>query len=368
MRLFGKVRALPSRWSSRRGTAMTETALLCFFIYAPVLMMIIIWGDMTLDKERALVAASYMAFSTQPLDDADLVERFFPTATGMSDGTQSIRSVSVEDDTAIDGPVFTLPSSRTGDYSAAGEPPEFDLQYKLYSLAVGRVHITYNLQAMPNGTVGFMATAQRIQNEAGQYLSREGIVQLADIPTNLGTFAAGQMLDLETDADSMAYTYYVATLTDLFNGRWNASGVSAGGVMGNTAPSLESRVGIRTRFTSPFLWDLEREASLGASGEDHYVDLKLARVGGEPGFEMHFGSRDLVSEDDSFRTGYTYLRNPQTQIDASRLRNDFYELSDQIFEYNGQKIHEMDDPLSREKGGDHLLFLSPGDPRPSQEP
>ncbi|MDP6439981.1 MAG: hypothetical protein QGH74_10130, partial [Candidatus Brocadiia bacterium] len=79
----------PDTRDRRRGAAMTETALLCLFVYAPVLMMVIIWGDMSLDKERAHVAAAYMAFATEPLGDADLVEQFFPTATGASDATRS---------------------------------------------------------------------------------------------------------------------------------------------------------------------------------------------------------------------------------------------------------------------------------------
>ena len=90
---------------------------------------------------------------------------------------------------------------------------------KLYSLAVGRVHITYELQAMPDGTVGFVATAQRDQNEAGRYLSREGIVRIGDLLVNLGTFPAGETLDLQTSASSTGYTRYVERLTDSYNGR-----------------------------------------------------------------------------------------------------------------------------------------------------
>lgn len=33
--------------------------------------------------------------------------------------------------------------------------------------------------------------------------------------------------------------------------------------MGNAAPTLESWAGLRTRFTSPFLWELERERFRG---------------------------------------------------------------------------------------------------------
>jgi len=340
---------------------MTETVLLCLFIYVPVLMMVIICGDMTLDKERAHAAAAYMAFASEPLDDAALASRFFPTATGGGDATMSVRSVAVEADQTVEGPLYGLPSGAAADY--AGSPPAFDLQYKLYSLAVGRVHITYELQAMPDGTVAFVASAQRDQNDAGRYLSREGIVQIGDLPVNLGTFPAGETLDLKTSAESAEYTQYVETLTDVFNGRWDAGGKFAGGLIGNAAPTLESRAGLRTRFKSPFLWELERGTFRGPGDERQSPPLNLPRVEGEPGFEMHFGATQWVPDDDSFKTGYTYLHNPQAQLDADYLRRDLYELSDRMFEYGGQRVYEIPDALSSERGEQHVRFLVPGDPR-----
>ena len=340
--------------SSRRGVAMTETALLCFFIYAPVLMMVIIWGDMTLDKERAHAATSYMAFSPEAMDDADLVALFYPTATGRSDPTLSVRTVAVEADELVEGPLYRLPAGTGGDYS--GEPPPFDLQYKLYSLAVGHVRMTYELQAQPDGTIGFVAGWERIQDEVGRYLTENEIVDLGPIPSGPLTVPVGGTLSLETGAASTRYSHYVKTLTDMFNGRWDASGQQVGGRMGNTAPSFESRAGIGTTFRSPFLWELERERFRGPSHERDYMDLKLPRIAGEPGFEMHFGAT-------AFWAGYTYLANPDARPDATRLRSDLYELSSEIFEHEGLGIYEMGDPLSLQRGEGHLLFLAPGDPR-----
>ena len=350
--------------SGRAGTAMTETAILCFFIYAPMLMMVIVWGDMTLDKERAHTASAYMAFAPEPMDDAALVNRFFPTATGQSDGTRSVRTVAVEADEMTEGPVYTLPGDTTRDYE--GPPPDFDLQYRLYSLAVGEVHITYELTAFPDGSVGFVATARRDQSEAGRYLSREGIVNVGELPGSLGPFPAGETIDIDTEAVSTRYTHYVETLTDMFSGNWNASGEVAGGLMNDAVPTLESRAGIRTRFKSPFLWELERE-SYGGVGEEAGGSEKLPRIDGDPGFEMHFGATGLIPEDDSFRTGYTYLRNPGSSLPGGRLRNDLYELSGRMFEHEGHRIHELQDPLSSERGERHLAFLEPGDPREQED-
>ena len=337
---------------------MTETVLLCVFIYAPVLMMVIVWGDMSLDKERAHAAAAYMAFEHDALSDADLVERFFPDATGQSDGKHSVRSVAVEEDAAEDGPVYTLPTG--GDYPG-GEPPPHDLQYRLYSLGVGELHVIIELVWLPDGTPAFVTRVEQQEDDVARYLGSNDIVHVGGWPTEPVT----QPIDdgdirIDTGANSGDYTYYVETLTDIFNGDWDAGAMPAGGVMANVSPTLESRAGLSTRFVSPFLAELEH----GAFGVHEGPDLDLPRIGGEPGFEMRFGTEESGVADDSFKTGYTYVRNPAATMNLSRLRNDLYELSDHIFDCDGQRVHEMPDPLSSEVGPQHIAFLTPGDPRP----
>ena len=189
----GKRQALGPR--SRRGAAMTETALLCLFIYAPLLMMVIVWGDMALDKERAHAAASYMAFSPERVDDSTLAAMFFPTATGVSDATLSVRSVAAEADELVEGPLYTLPRSGS-DYN--GAPPPFDLQYKLYSLAVGKVQVTHELQPFPDGTVGFVAQWRRIQDDVSRYLVQNDIVRLGPLFAGPVEVPAGETLPIET--------------------------------------------------------------------------------------------------------------------------------------------------------------------------
>jgi len=347
---------------------MTETALLCLFIYVPFLMMVIVWGDMTLDKERAHVASSYISFSPQRVSEELLVEEFFPFATGREDATLSVRTVSLEGDEAVEGPVYGLPTPGA-DY--AGAPPPFDLQYKLYSLAAGEVYVTYELQAMPDGTVDFVARWERRQDEVARYLTRNEIVNVGPQEEGPLYLPVGEELPIETGAPSTSYTRYVEVLTDVFNGRWNAQGFWAGGFIGNAAPTLESRAALSTTFVSPFLGGLERGDLLGWS---EGPDLEFPRVGGRPGFEMHFGTGPRVPEDDSFLGGYTYLRNPEAQISAGRVRTDMYELSDAMFSYpageGGEdlRLSEMPLPLSTERGEPHMAFLLPGDPRPSQQP
>jgi hypothetical protein len=350
------------RLSARHGTAMTELVLVSFFLYVPIVMMIIIWGDMTLDKERAHVAAAYMTFSTTAVDDEFLRQEFFPLATGARTGTMSEQAVAVDADDTTEGPLYELPTGG-GDYGL-GEPPEFDLQYKLYSLAAGEVFITYDLQATPDGRVDFMANVQIEQDDVARYLVQNQIVNTGQLASGSFQMPMEQALNLLTSADSKNYTHYVETLTNIFNGRWNAEGIYVGGEMGNVTPTYESETGLRTVFRSPFLWDLNKKMSLEPGFTSKSSDMGLQREQGDIAFTMHVGATDLTPKnDDSFKAGYSYLRNPNVVVSASRIRQDMYELSDTMFEYNGARIHEMESPLSTERGADDLRFLTPGDPR-----
>ena len=362
--------------SGRRGAAMTETALLCFFIYVPVLMMVIVWGDMTLDKERAHAAAAYMAFREESVDTAALRNQFFPGSGGGADPTGSVRTVEMdpsEDDRAEPGPEFELPGSQSGDYS--GEPPEFDLQYKLYSLAVGNAHVTRELQPLPDGGIGFVSRVERIRTDVSDYLIEHGIVRFsgwdeAEVAQELGEAGPDDMLQIDTGFSSRDYTEYVRTLTDVFNGQW--------GVMDNTMPRRESMAALETTFRSPFLWELERQETSPARGrseEPYLASGPLPRVGGEPGFRMRFGpgeERELA--DDSFETGYTYLRNSDARPDADQVWEDVHAVSPDLFDYpaTGVRMADMGNhtPLTTERtavGEADMVFLNAGDPRPTED-
>jgi len=354
-------------WRNRNGTAMTELALVSFFLYVPIMMMVIIWGDLSLDKERAQVAAAYMAFAQDSVDDEFLREEFFPLATGQSMGTLSERMVGVDADEILQpgdadyGLEYVLPSGG-GDYSV-GEVPEFDLQYKLYSLAAGEVFISYELQAMPDGTMGFLARVDIERDDTSRYLAQNEVVEVGTFDDHF-ELPAEEALNLLTNADSKNYTEYVQVLTDIFNGQWNAEGIYVGGEMGNVTPKFESVAGLTTVLRSPFLWDLNREMSIRPGFVDPTSDMDLPTQGGDPVFALHVGAAGAQPQnDDSFKIGYAYLQNPDARPSGGGLRADLYELSTAMFEHDGARIYEMADPLSTERGADHLRFLQPGDPR-----
>ncbi|MFW6044577.1 MAG: hypothetical protein ACOCR1_02420, partial [Planctomycetota bacterium] len=151
--------------------------------------------------------------------------------------------------------------------------------------------------------------------------------------------------------------------------------------MDNALSRRESVVALNTRFNSPFLTELERESTLADSPEeaDYVGGEPLPRVGGQPGFEMQFGpggERDLA--DDSFQTGYTYLRARDAGVSADNLWEHVNELDEALD--SPKFVGDEDDvtlaqmgrsrPRSTEKdtlGEDDMLYLEPGDPRPEDD-
>jgi hypothetical protein len=278
-----------------------------------------------------------------------------------------------EDDRAAEGPEFTLPSTPAGDYS--GDPPDFDLQYKLFSIAVPNTHVTKKLTTQ-GGSMGWEYQVHFDDNAITKYLRENDIVTL-EMPGSVGGTVGSQPdFEFDTAAESRAYTEYVRVLTDVFNGQW--------GAMDDTMPRMESMASLETTFQSPFLSELEREESAPSrerESEQYAGSGPLPRIGGQPGFRMEFGPDKDVdkeaengNEDDSFETGYAYLRNPDARPNADRPWEYVGALSDDgLFAYpeTGARLKDMGrtSPLSTERnesGEDHMSYLESGDPRPNE--
>ncbi len=343
------------------GLAMTETALLCFFLYVPVLMMVIIWGDMTLDKTRAHVAAAYSAFSGTAADTPQIQEVFFPGADGREDGLGQRRSAFVEDIELSAGPEFRLPETRAGDYSTE-HVPEHDLQYRLYSMAMGHMRVTTHT-VFDGGEVGLEHQIHQSRSQMARYLSEQGIVRIGSLPSTIRA-DPGEDVDIDTGADSRAYTRYVEVLTKMLNDA----------LTGGTMPRGESTAVLNTRMRSPFFRELEREEDLVGGPRDLIGDgLPLF-------FEMQFGPPDqLLSpwrEDESFHTGYAYLRNEPLRgyggrpllenlgnIGAGAVLTGSREMFSETVEGRDINPGNMPVALSESQGPDHIRFQQPGDPR-----
>jgi len=344
--------------SETRGIAMTETALLCFFLYVPVLMMVIIWGDMTLDKTRAHIAAAYVAFSGREPDTSELQNVFFPGADDREDGLGAIRSARVEDSRLTAGPRYELPHTRTGDYSVE-HPPDYDLQYRLYSMAMGHMWVTPRVDVF-GGEVNMRYRIHQTRSSMARYLSANRIVSIGSLPRTIDA-EAGETVEIDTGVDSRAYTAYVEVLTNMLND----------GLTGGPMPRGESEVVWSTRLRSPFFRELEREYD------------RPGRAGGLIGdglpdfFEMQFGPPDLLRDpwrdDDSFHTGYAYLRNAPLPAYGYHLLGDLGRIGDdgvlpetrEMFRktVEGRDINPGNMPMAHSEFEDHTMFLEPGDPR-----
>ena len=348
-----------------RGIAMTETALLCFFLYVPVLMMVIIWGDMTVDRTRAHIAGSYIAFRGAAPDETELRDIFFPGAAGQEDGMGAVRLAAVEYAAIDDGPRFQLPPTRYGNY--AGEPPEHDLQFRLYSMALGRTWITTHVDAS-GGEAGFIYHVHHLRNDMARYLSGEEIVNVGQLPSELPPVRPGESLELDTGTDSRAYTAYVEALTRMYNDA----------LTGGRLPRGEAAAVLRTRFRSPFFRELERRY------DRRTLRGRVAGEGLPQYFDMQFGPPDAPGRaapwryEDDFHTGYAYLRNPDAHPDGDSLLDDLSVISTggilpetrAMFRstVDGRDVNPgsmwRERALSEEIGPDHSRYLQPGDPRP----
>ena len=332
-----------------RGTAMTETALLCFFIYAPLLMMVIVWGDLTLDKEQAHVAAHYMTFSPQRIEQDVLADRFFPGATGQSDSAHSVRKVEVLRDDLSAAPQYTVVGT-----SAVNQ--EMDIQAKLFRMALGEMTSTLEWVSGPGGSWELVPVLRTQTDQVARYLLNNGIVRQFDLPAQI-IAELGQAVSLATGAGAASRpTEYALAVTDILNGEWYP---------GAHALHL-SEAGIRTRFRSDYLGELGSYSY----GERQY-DFDLPADQGRPGVSMEFGRHGGEPRDSTFRTGFSYLLNPDGLPgrpgvpDAGSVPEDLQQLSEDLFTFQGgQGVLRMEElaqelPVMTEYPS-HELYLEPG--------
>lgn len=344
----------------RAGIAMTETALLCFFIYVPVLMMVIVWGDLTLDKESAGPAASYMAFALEGIRHQELVERYFPGARGEEEGTFGRREVGVSRDLA----------SRAPDYTAAGalgDDALMDIQTKLFSMAIGEMWSSLEWVQGPDGVWMLEPVVRVTRDQVARYLMENEIVETFTVPDVI-TGAAGGPIQIVTGTDARSSpTDYALSVTHMLNGDWSHS---SSGPRPHTFPRFISEVELWTSYRSAYLGEMGH----CRFGEKEY-HFDLPQMAGEPGVLMRFGHFEEEPQDDSFKTGYTFLLNPDGLPDGGAIRYNLARLSSRLFTHgegaDRAGIDGMVTPVGTEGDSPESQypqrFLQPGDPRDDEE-
>lgn len=333
---------------SRAGAAITETALLCFFLYVPILMMVIVWGDLTLDKERAQSAAAYMAFERGTVEGRELRERFFPGATSSPDPTLSTRAVGVNLDRAVEPEPYTTEGPDAPDR-------ENDVQQMLFSMAIGEIHSSLEWAESPSGGMELRPVIHTSRDEVARYLVNSEIVEEFSIPSEIHA-DPGESLEISTGTSAASSpTEYAYATTRVLNGQWG------GGLAARQPPLWLSDVRFWTAYQSPYLAEL---TAYRYGGRDYQFGRRMA------GLRFEYGTHSREEQSGgSFTTGYTYLFNTGGVGNAAYPRSEVWGLSPQLFgeSDSGARMSEMVLPVGTL--GDTpqqqlpTPFLHPGDGR-----
>jgi len=338
---------LAALWRCRSGVAMTETALLCFYVYVPILLMVIVWGDISLDKEQAHIAGAYMGFSSPSIQEAELAGLFFPGATGRSDATLSVRQVGVLRDDLYGAPDYTAMGPGAPD-------PEMDVQAKLFGMAVGEIWSSVGSRFGPGGEWEMTATLRRRMDEAARYLLQNEIVGSFSLPDEIEIPVGGSFRWSTGSGAASNPTDYALAATRILNGYWEGGRVAAG----KDAPFWRSEAGLWTHFNSPYLQELARYTDGRRARE-----MDIGSAPGQSGIRMQFGRFSGEPKDDTFLTGYAYIFNRGVlAYDPPRLM--LCDASTELFGRGDGAMESMSIPFSDENTReDDRVYHVPGDPR-----
>jgi len=327
------------------GSALTETALLCFFIYAPVLMMVLILGDVSLERGRAQMAAAYMAWSPDSIPADKLRSNFFPDSDREL-GTGSLYSIQ----SAVDGT-----SDAPGYFAAtpSGDNHDRNIWAKLQLLAVGEWSSGLQWQQV-NGQWELVTVVHRSMDSDARWLVQNEVVAQVNLPSDFSGLSEGENIPF---AWSGPTTRGVA-VTSLLNHRFSA---------GSPSPLRESDVELEIWHTSVFFDELDRYSF----GEEQY-DFDLPEEGGKTGIMLRLGSGGADGDGRSAETGKTWLFNPDAKPSGSQVRANLYDLSPELFSYQLPggfyiTMRDMQLPLSTIGNAPEdqrpFPFVQPGDPR-----
>jgi len=336
----------------RTGAAITETALLCFFLYVPILMMVIVWGDLTLDKERAQSAAAYMAFEQDTVAAGELRDRFFPGATGSPDPTLSRRAVGVNLDRAVEPEPYTTQGPRA-------QERDRDIQQMLFAMAIGEIHSSLEWAESPSGGMELRPVIHTSRDEVARYLVNNEIVEEFSIPSEIHA-DPGESLEISTGTSAASSpTEYAYATRRVLNGQWG------GALAGREPPLWLSDVRFWTGYQSPYLAEL---AGYSYGGRDYRFGGPTMQ--GQGGLRMEYGTQDRGPRSDgSFTTGYTYLFNTGGLGSATHPRSEVWGLSPQLFGESDSEARLSEMVLPVGTLGDMpeqqvpTPFLQPGDGR-----
>lgn len=330
-----------------RGSAMTETALLCFFIYAPILMMTLILGDVTLERQQAQIAAAYLAWTPESVSTDQLRAKFFADS-GRELGTRSTYTVEDSTDEEQSAPNYVAQMPQGGGSLE-------NVWQKLVVMAYGEgfSHLQWDTTGP---TPQLVSVVDFRADSDAQYLTDNQIVVL---PGGRQTRFVGVPEGANVAFNWSPPSQRALAATALLNHEWSLNAPS---------PLIEPRADVELWHTSVFFDDLNRYSYAGRT-----YDFDLPKSGdGKTGIRMkpgtpvdgEKGGRDLV--------GRVWLFNPLSKPSAANVREQIYQISPDLFAKQTAggvyiTIRDMVRPLST--AGDTpdaqrpFIFVQPGDPR-----
>lgn len=328
------------------GSAMTETALLCFFIYGPILMMVLILGDVTLERQQAQIASAYMAWSPEDVSSDKVKSMFFADADAQA-ATGSTYVVTAASDTTEDAPAYVA-SSPTGE-------DDKNIWVKLQLLAVGEWWSEMQWQVV-DGSPRLTPVVHRTMDSDARYLIQNLIVPDSQLDTNFTGLTEGQNIAFNWGNP----TERALAVTSLLNHDFSSDGTPP-------SPLRESRVQLGLWHTSVFFDELDSYKF----GDKQY-DLDLPRSDGQVGLKLKFESVPEEGGGPSMQVGKVWLFNPECKPSGTDVRVQFYDLAPDLFSYNtGDGVYitmaSMLTPASTlgDSPDDQqpFRFVQPGDPR-----
>jgi hypothetical protein len=331
--------------AGERGSAMTETALLCFFIYGPILMMVLILGDISLERIQGQMASAYLAWTPESVSSDQLRQGFFSDA-GSELGTGTIYTL--EDSTDE--------SERAPDYYAGQPTGGGDLRNvweKLVVMAQGEgwSHLEWDTSGE---TPQLVSVVEFRTDSDARYLIQNDVVNAPDTPR--------RYVGLGEDAN-ISYVWpspseRALVVTALLNQEFDA---------GSPSPLLASRTGLSLWHTSVFFDEMNR-----FEWGRHEMDLGLPRdPSGRTGIYLRLG--EATGSDAAQKIGKTWLFNPQAKPSGSDARRRLYELAPELFSHALQSgvyvtLRDMESEFPSTVGANvdeqrPFEFVEPGDPR-----
>ena len=353
-----------------RGNAMIETAILAAFVYTPLFLVVIVFGEFGLAKTGAQVAGLHAAWRPETITSSDAEYAYIPPVIGAASTTFEFRDMGTKA-----APEFTNLGPDAADTSR-------DVQAMLFAMAIGELHsklVWEGGELVPKVTQSgdsvsrYLISPRWIDPDEG--IREPGLIRFFEvlIPDQV---AQGQELAITDPAAASQPTPFVLAITRLLNGP------------AHTPESwmLEPEVAIDFTYRTWLVRSLDRDILTGEGGklEGVFYDAPAQGGAGAQGpaenrfdLSLRFSTEGETvgdeerTEDPVFGIAPGFIRNPGVNRVSDNVRHQLQGLSPALFTLaTGQSLTGIGPgeggETPRSFGVEH--FGVPGDGPDQEEP